>query len=120
MNKKTLIIGASTKPERYSNKAMKMLQEEGYTVIANSKRAGNAHGIDFDTKQMVHTGIDTISIYIGPQHQNEIMEYILSVNPKRVIFNPGTENAVFSKKLRAQNIKVENACTLVLLRIGAY
>jgi predicted CoA-binding protein len=97
-----------------------MLQEEGHSVVAISKKAGNAHGIDFDTDQLVYTGIDTISMYISPQHQDEIMEYVFSINPKRVIFNPGTENAVFSKKLRDQNIKVENACTLVLLRIGAY
>jgi len=108
------------KPERYSFKAIKMLSENGHSVIALSKKNGSAHGIEFEIEQKPFDGIDTISIYLNPKHQNQIIDYVINLNPKRVIFNPGSENIDFSLQLRQKGIMVENACTLVLLRIGAY
>jgi len=97
-----------------------MLIEEGHSVVALSKKPGAAHGIEFKTKFVNIANIDTVSMYISPEHQPNVIEDIIALNPKRVIFNPGTENIEFSNVLRSKDIVVENACTLVLLRIGAF
>ena len=97
-----------------------MLQEEGHTVIPLSLKEGSAHGLIFETEQKPFSDIDTVSLYIRPHHQSDIIDYVLSLRPKRVIFNPGTENIDFVNLLKENGIAYEYACTLVLLRLGAY
>jgi uncharacterized protein len=118
--KTTLIIGASENPERYSNKAAKALQNKSFPVILLGKSVGMIDGIEIKTGFPTLTIIDTVSIYLSETNQITYYDYIIKLKPKRVIFNPGTENHTFFKKLEAKNIKAENACTLVLLSLNAY
>lgn len=118
--KPTLVIGASENPERYSFKAINMLLDHGHEVLAFGIKAGNVAGIDFMT-EMNHVEVDTVTLYVGEKNQDEVLRnYIISLNPKRVIFNPGTENEDFEAELTAQGIVAEEACTLVLLQTGQY
>jgi hypothetical protein len=118
--KKTLVIGASENPERYSFKAINALVQHGHEVVALGLRPGNVAGIPFETEKKPFDGIDTVTLYVGPQNQPDYYQYILSLKPQRVIFNPGTENPEFIGKLEAAGIYPEIACTLVLLRTGQY
>ena len=120
MSKKTLVIGASEKPERYSNKAIKALRRHGHPVVAIAPRAGQVDDVAFDTEKKNYSGIDTVSLYVGPQNQADFYDYVERIRPRRVIFNPGTENKVFADRLKASGVEAEEACTLVLLSIGAY
>ena len=97
MDKKTIVIGASPNPERYAYKAVQLPQEHGHTGIA-----------------------DTISLYINPQHQTDWYSYILSVQPSRLIFNPGTENPELVALANAHGIDCLEACTLVMLNTRQY
>ncbi|MGV8136541.1 MAG: CoA-binding protein [Mangrovibacterium sp.] len=120
MKKRTLIIGASEKPERYSNKAIRKLRAYGHEVIALALQPGQVEDVIFETEKKDFPDIDTVSLYVGPQNQNDFTEYVIGLKPQRVIFNPGTENAGFRKKLRQAGIQTEEACTLVLLGTGQY
>ena len=118
--KKTLVIGASTNPERYSFKAITMLREFGHPVVAIGLKQGEVAGVLFETTKIPFEEIDTVTLYLNPKRQVDYYDYILSLKPKRVVFNPGTENPEFYKKLDKQGIAHIEACTLVLLRIGQY
>jgi predicted CoA-binding protein len=119
--KKTMIIGASIKPDRYAFKAAHKLNENGHSIVLLGKSNGQVLGQPIITDQMyLPTDIDTITLYVSPQHQAEWQDYILSVNPQRVIFNPGTENPVLEAVLMAHQIEVLEACTLVMLSVGTY
>lgn len=120
MGKKTLIVGASLKGDRYSNIALLRLQEHGHEVIAYGFEAGDINGVKIDTKMIQYEGIDTITIYLSPLRQKAYYNFIVSQNPKRVIFNPGTENPEFYKLLQSNDIEVDVACTLVLLSTNQY
>lgn len=120
MKKRTLIIGASEKPERYSNKAIRKLREHGHEVIALAPGAGQVDDVIFETEKKDFPDIDTISLYIGPHNQDGFTDYVIGLKPRRVIFNPGTENPLFEKKLQQAGIQFEEACTLVLLGTGQY
>lgn len=120
MKKKTLVIGASEKPERYSNKAIKALRKHNHPVRAIAPRKGQVDDVDFDTDKIAYQDVDTVTMYVGPRNQPGYYDYIIDLKPRRVIFNPGTENAEFASKLKAEGIEPEEACTLVLLSIGAY
>ncbi|WP_339734189.1 CoA-binding protein [uncultured Sunxiuqinia sp.] len=120
MSKKTLVIGASEKPERYSNKAIKALRKYGHQVVAIALRTGRVEDVAFDTEKKSYSGIDTVTLYVGPQNQSDFYDYVEKIKPRRVIFNPGTENKAFADRLKASGIETEEACTLVLLGIGAY
>jgi predicted CoA-binding protein len=120
MNKPTIIIGASNNPERYAYKATKMLSEHGHTVYPVGLREGKINGIDIITQKQVFENIDTVTLYVGPANQPSWYDYILTLNPKRIIFNPGTENPEFVKLASAKNIECIEACTLVLLTINNY
>ncbi|EGV43294.1 CoA-binding protein [Bizionia argentinensis JUB59] len=120
MRKKTLVIGASLKPNRYSNIAIERLVSFQHEVVAYGLRAGTIAGISIDTQLKPYSAIDTVTLYLNPQRQVEYYDYIISLNPKRVIFNPGTENPDFYKLLKAANIESEVACTLVLLSTNQY
>jgi len=119
-NKKTLIIGATTKPERAAFRAIGMLVENGHSVLALGQNAGEVAGIKINTKAIPIKNIDTISLYINPTRQRDYYNYIVEAKPKRVLFNPGTENPEFYQLLELNNIKFEAACTLVLLTLNKY
>ncbi|OCB76581.1 CoA-binding protein [Flavobacterium crassostreae] len=119
-NKKTVVLGASTKPERYAYKAITMLTEKGHSVLAIGQNTGEVAGIKIKTKAIPLSNIDTISLYLNPIRQRDYYNYILEAKPKRVIFNPGTENPELKQLLELNNIKSENACTLVLLTTNRY
>ena len=119
-NKKTLVLGATTKPERYAFKAITMLTEKGHSVLAIGQNAGEVAGIKIYTKQIPLKNIDTITLYLNPVRQREYYNYIIETKPKRVLFNPGTENPEFYQLLQSNGIKVEIACTLVLLATHHY
>lgn len=118
--KKTLVIGASENPERYSNKAIRALVSHHHEVVAIGMREGEVAGVSFNSEKKAFENIDTVTLYVGPQNQPEYYNYILSLNPQRVIFNPGTENPEFIAKLKKSGIFPEIACTLVLLATGQY
>lgn len=118
--KKTLVVGASEKPERYSNKAIKMLRTYGHEVVAIGLRSGTVDDVNFDNKQLPFKDIDTITLYIGPEKQAEYQDYLLALEPKRIIFNPGTENYDFYRQAKKHHIEPIEACTLVLLSTGQY
>lgn len=119
-NKKTLVLGASTKPERYAFKAISMLTEKGHSVLAIGQNAGEVAGVKIKTKAIPLSNIDTITLYLNPARQRDYYNYIVEAKPKRVIFNPGTENPELIQLLELNNIKSEVACTLVLLTTNRY
>lgn len=119
--KTTLILGASTNPERYAFKAANLLLEHGHEIVLVGIKKGSIAGIEIQQdKNSIPKNIDTITLYIGPQNQEAWFDYILKVNPKRIIFNPGTENEALELLAQAHNIAIEQACTLVLLHTGQY
>lgn len=120
MNKKTLVIGASTKPERYSNMAIRKLTNYNHETVAFGMREGEEAGITIDTELKQYKNIDTVTLYLNPERQEQYYDYIIALNPKRVIFNPGTENPEFYGLLTENNIDFEVACTLVLLSTNQY
>ncbi|WP_309608362.1 CoA-binding protein [Flavobacterium sp.] len=119
-NKKTLVLGASSKPDRYAFKAITMLVEKGHSVIAIGQNAGEVAGINIRTKNIPLANIDTVTLYLNPARQRDYYNYVVEAKPKRVVFNPGTENPEFYQLLELNKIKVEIACTLVLLATNQY
>ncbi len=119
-NKKTLVLGASAKPDKYAYKAIMLLVDKGYSVLAIGQNAGEVAGIKIQTKAIPLKNIDTITLYLSPKRQIDYYNYIVESHPKRVIFNPGTENPELYQLLELNNIKVEVACTLVLLATNQY
>jgi predicted CoA-binding protein len=115
MKKKTLVIGASNNPSRYSFIAINKLVNNDYPVVAVGLKEGIVNGVEILTNKPQFETIDTITLYLNSRNQEQYYDYILSLNPKRVIFNPGTENPEFYQILQKNNIEVEVACTLVLL-----
>ena len=118
--KRTLIIGASNNPERYAYKAAERLLAHGHEIELLGLRPDTIFGKTIDTERKAYEGLDTVTLYVGPQRQPEYYDYVISLKPKRVIFNPGTENAEFETLLRKNGIEAEEACTLVLLGTGQY
>ena len=120
MQKKTLVLGASLKEARYSFKAINKLKENNIPVVALGLRKGKVAAIVVDTEMVPYKNIDTVTLYLNPKRQEAYYSYIINLQPKRVIFNPGTENSYFVKLLQENNIESEVACTLVLLSINQY
>ena len=120
MNKKTLVFGASLKPNRYSNYAIQRLVVNGFEVVAYGLKQGEISGVQIDNELIEYSDIDTITLYLNKKRQVEYYNYLVSLNPKRVIFNPGTENPEFYNILRNNNIYFEASCTLVLLATNQY
>lgn len=118
--KVTLVFGASTNPERYSYKAMRMLSDYKHEVVAVGGREGDVNGLQILTGHPVVNNVDTVTMYMGESRQEEHEDYILSLRPRRIIFNPGAENTRLATKARLKGIEVENACTLVMLRTDQY
>jgi len=119
-NKKTLVLGASTNPERYSYRAILILLSHGHEVCAVGLRNGHIGDCEIVKEQLPFSDIDTVTLYVNPDNQEVYYNYILQINPKRVIFNPGTENPELEKMLSDKNIPFEHACTLVLLASNQY
>lgn len=120
MNKKTLVFGASTNPSRYSYLAVNKLLDHGYQVLAYGIKKGNVESVKIDTELMPYKNVHTVTLYLNPNNQKAYYDYIISLKPKRVIFNPGTENTEFYKLLEQAGIGYEVACTLVLLSTNQY
>ena len=119
-NKKTLVLGASQNPERYSYLALNKLSANHHPVVAIGRKKGNVGNVEIDTEQKPLTGIDTVTLYLNPQNQKLYYDYIISLKPKRIIFNPGTENEELYTLAKQNGIEVMEACTLVLLSTGQY
>jgi predicted CoA-binding protein len=120
MNKKTLVVGASLKSDRYSNMAVIKLLNHEHDVVAYGFQDGAINGVKIDTAMITYEDIDTVTMYLSPKRQKAYYDYIISQKPKRVIFNPGTENPEFYALLQDNEIDVEVACTLVLLSTNQY
>jgi predicted CoA-binding protein len=114
-SKKTLVLGASENPQRYSNLAIHRLLAHDHPVVAIGKKAGQVHGIHISTEKLNEPGIDTVTLYLNPDNQKPYYDYILGLHPARIIFNPGTENDELASLAREKGIKTQEACTLVLL-----
>jgi|SRR3954469_22182335 predicted CoA-binding protein len=119
-NKKTLVLGATTKPDRYAYRAINMLVQKGHTVLAIGQNTGEVAGVKIQTKAIPVKNIDTVTLYLNPTRQRDYYNYIIEAQPKRVVFNPGTENPELYQLLELNNIKAEVACTLVLLATNQY
>ncbi|WP_298533149.1 CoA-binding protein [uncultured Algibacter sp.] len=120
MNKKTLVLGASLKANRYSNYAIQRLVAINIEVVAFGLKKGEVSGVIIDEDLLPYTGVHTIALYLNPKRQHDYYDYIISLKPERVIFNPGTENSEFYDILKENNIDFEVACTLVLLSTNQY
>lgn len=120
MEKKTVVLGASDNPERYSNMAVKKLAAYNHPVVAIGKREGDINGIKITTQQKKEDNVDTVTLYLNPYNQREFYEYILALQPKRIIFNPGTENDELAEIAGKKGIETLEACTLVMLSTGQY
>jgi uncharacterized protein len=120
--KKTVIIGATTNQGRYAYLAARMLMEYNHEIVPVGIKDGAVFGkpiLDIFEKPTIKD-VDTVTMYIGPHRQGEHMDYILGLNPKRIIFNPGTENDEFIRRAEEKGIEALEACTLVMLRSHQY
>lgn len=116
----TLVVGASEKPDRYANRAIRSLRSHGHQVVALANRPGRVEDVEFLTGQPALQGIDTITLYLGEKAQEPLIDYLISLKPRRIIFNPGAENPELQQKAAAIGIQTEEACTLVMLSTGQY
>ncbi|UYW00530.1 CoA-binding protein [Flavobacterium agricola] len=112
---KTLVLGASTNPDRYAYKAIASLLSYGHDVVAIGKKSETVLGIQIQTQPELYADIDTVTLYVNPTNQREYYDYIIALKPRRVLFNPGTENPELFTLLTENGIAYEAACTLVLL-----
>ncbi len=120
MKKKTLVLGASENPSRYSYLAVKKLVSNGHPVVAVGRRTGKIGEVSISKEPVADNDVDTVTLYLNPTNQIPYYDYILSLHPKRIIFNPGTENNELVEKARKQGIQTEEACTLVMLSTSQY
>lgn len=120
MNKKTLVLGASDNPQRYSYLAIQQLRNKGHEVIGIGRHSGIVSDVAIQTEKIPVEDTDTVTLYLNPAHQQAYYDYILSLKPKRIIFNPGAENKELSQLAMQNNIQPVEACTLVLLSTGQY
>jgi predicted CoA-binding protein len=119
-SKKTLVLGATTRPDRYAFMAINSLAGKGHPVVAIGQQTGEVAGVKIQTKMVPLKNIDTVTLYLNPQRQREYYNYIIEAKPKRVVFNPGTENPELYQLLKSNNIEVEVGCTLVMLATNQY
>lgn len=120
MKKKTLILGATTNPDRYAYLAAQRLTQHGHPIVNVGIKSGEVAGVPIEPAEKLHSDIDTITLYIGAQNQPAYYEYILNTHPKRIIFNPGTENPELETMAKEKGIETLEACTLVMLSTGQY
>lgn len=118
--KKTVVLGATDNPSRYAYLAANKLKRYGHPVIPVGIRKGEVAGEQIITDKTPITDVDTVTLYVGTNNLPSWYDYILSLKPKRIIFNPGTENDELEKKARAANIDTIHGCTLIMLSVGEY
>lgn len=118
--KKTLVLGASDNPSRYSYLAIQHLRKYGHPVVAVGRKNSRVADVPLETGKQAFDNIDTVTLYLNPLHQQEYYDYILSLHPNRIIFNPGAENEELAELARKQGIKTLEACTLVMLSTNQY
>lgn len=118
--KKTVVLGASDNPSRYAYLAAHKLKRYGHPVVPVGIRKGEVAGEQIITEKKPIEGVDTVTLYVGTNNLPSWYDYILSLKPKRIIFNPGTENPELEKMARNANIKITHGCTLVMLSMGDY
>jgi predicted CoA-binding protein len=119
-DKKTLILGATPDESRYAYLAANRLVGKGHSIVNVGIKTGEVAGVPIEKPEIIHDDIDTITLYVGPQNQPQLYDYIINTHPKRIIFNPGTENSDLRRMANEKGIETEYACTLVLLSIGQY
>ena len=119
-NKKTLVLGASANPARYSFLAINSLRKHQHPVAAIGRKEGRVLDVDIVTEKESLGTVDTVTLYLNSTHQKEYYDYILSLHPKRIIFNPGAENEELYALAKKNGIQPLEACTLVLLSTGQY
>lgn len=115
-----LVLGASENIDRYSNRAVKLLLQYGFEVSALGNREGKIETVSIQKGFVAFEKVHTVTLYLGAANQKNYYDYIISLKPKRVIFNPGAENAALKQHLLAHGIQVEEACTLVMLNVGTF
>ncbi|MFG6687818.1 CoA-binding protein [Mariniflexile sp. HNIBRBA6329] len=120
MNKKTLVIGASLNPSRYSNFVIQKLVSQNIETVAIGLKEGEVAGVPIHADIYPFEGVHTVTLYLNAKNQKEYYDYIVSLKPKRVIFNPGTENPELYRILKENHIPFESACSLVLLSTNQY
>jgi len=118
--KKTLVLGASDNPARYSFLALHRLRSHGHPVVAIGKKTGIVGDVQIEKEKKEWQGVDTVTLYLNPTHQKQYYDYIVSLKPRRIIFNPGAENDELSDLAIKNGIKPIEACTLVLLSTNQY
>lgn len=118
--KKTLILGASTNPARYSYLVANKLVRKGYPIVNVGVKKGEVAGVEIEKPDQVYSDIDTVTMYVGPTNQPVYYDYVLATRPKRIIFNPGAENAELAQKAKDAGIDVVEACTLVMINTGQF
>ncbi|MGF1587229.1 MAG: CoA-binding protein [Bacteroidales bacterium] len=119
-NKKTLVLGASPNPIRFAYKAVKSLLRHDFPVVPVGIKTGEIGGIDIIKDRPALDDIHTITLYVGAPRQKEYYSWLLSLHPKRIIFNPGTENPEFMQMARDEGIEVLEDCTLIMLNAGRF
>jgi predicted CoA-binding protein len=120
-NETVVVLGASPKPERYSNKAVRALVEHGHRVIPIHPILKQIEGIPtVPALSGVKDSVNTLTLYVGPERGKELLQDMISLVPDRVIMNPGTESDKIEKELNAKGIPVLRACTLVMLRTNQF
>lgn len=118
--KKTLVLGASGNPSRYSYLAVQRLRNHGHPVVAIGRKHTLVADVEIGTEKKPFKNIDTVTLYLNPPHQQEYYDYILSLEPRRIIFNPGAENDELADMAKEKNIITMEACTLVMLSTNQY
>ena len=118
--KKTLVLGASENPSRYSNLALQRLQSHHHPVVAIGKKKGFVGNVAIETEKKELTDVDTVTLYLNPANQKQYYEYIISLHPRRIIFNPGAENGELAEMVARNGIQPIEACTLVMLATNQY
>ena len=118
--KKTLVLGASDNPARYSYLAINRLRANNHPVVAVGRKKSKVVDVDVETEQKAVGDVDTVTLYLNPTHQKEYYDYIFSLHPKRIIFNPGAENEELVTLAKEKGVQPVEACTLVLLSTGQY
>jgi predicted CoA-binding protein len=119
-NKKTLVLGASDNPSRYSYLAIQRLRQHGHPVVAIGRKNTKVMDVPIGKEKEPFTEVDTVTLYLNPRNQEEYYDYILSLHPHRIIFNPGTENEELVQMAKKKNIQSIEACTLVMLSTNQY
>ncbi len=118
---RVVVVGASPKPERYSNQAVRLLAEKGHEVLPINPGASRIEGLPaYRDLSAIKEQVDTVTLYLGAARSGALKDDLIRIHPGRVIFNPGAENPELRDALDAAGIRTEEVCTLVLLHTGQF